>query len=225
MPSLKSVNPFDDPSFKKEIMASEGVVSVVDEEDELKSIISSAPKIPTSAKNMILDATALAKNNKEQKAQEMTRALSQVFTDYNKEYGLDLEVDFSNLSKTLVNCADPNTRRTLELYTSELFKSIKPLLLIHLINKLSIAVDYVLQPEIMMSEQFSAADVFLMVEKLMQFIQNLDDILKQASIPDSDKLLQKLAEEHHDQGLDSPESKEAIDSFMKLFKNDNGLSK
>jgi hypothetical protein len=221
--AIKSVNPFDDPNFKKEMLASEGVVSKVDEGDDFRSIISSAPKIPTSAKNMILDATAIVKNNKEAKVQEMTKALSQVFTEYNKEYGLDLNIDFSNLSRTLVNCANPETRRTLELYTSELFKSIKPLLLIHLIGKLSIAVDYVLQPEIMMSEQFSAADIFLMVEKLMQFIENLDGILKQASIPDSDKLLQKLAEEHENDTLNSDESKQAIEDFMKLFKKDNNM--
>lgn len=235
--AIRSVNPFDDPEFKKEILASEGVQSGSATEDtpsdveylndcennSLKSIISNAPVIPKSAKNLILDASAIAKNNKEQKAQEMTRALSQVFTEYNKEYGLSLEVDFSNLSRTLVNCADPKTRETLELYTSELFRSMKPILLIHLINKLSIAVDYVLQPEIMMSEQFSAADIFLMVEKLMQFIQNLDDILDQASIKDSDKLLKKLAEEKNDATLDSEESREAVNQFMELFKKEKNI--
>lgn len=226
---IKSANPFDDPEFKKEILSSEGQVGssdieiIEDDNDTLKSIISSAPTIPKSAKNIILDASAIAKNNKEQKVQEMTKALSQVFTEYNKEYGLSLEVDFSNLSRTLINCSDPKTRKTLELYTSELFKSIKPILLIHLINKLSVAVDYVLQPEIMMSDQFSASDVFLMVEKLMQFIQNLDEILGQASIKDSDKLLKKLAEENNDVTLNSDESKEAVESFMKLFKAERGI--
>ena len=238
---IHSANPFDDPEFRKEMLASEGVqlggsskdneisdveyLNKIDEDsnESLKSIISSAPTIPKTAKNLILDASAIAKNNKEVKAQEMTRALSQVFTEYNKEYGLSLEVDFSNLSKTLVNCADPKTRKTLELYTSELFRSMKPILLIHLINKLSIAVDYVLQPEIMMSEQFSASDIFLMVEKLMQFIQNLDEILDQAAIKDSDKLLKKLAEENNDESLNSDESKEAINQFLDLFKKDKGI--
>ena len=221
--AIRSVNPFDDPEFKKEILASEGVQSGSATEDTPSDVEYLNDCENNSLKSIISNATVIPKNNKEQKAQEMTRALSQVFTEYNKEYGLSLEVDFSNLSRTLVNCADPKTRETLELYTSELFRSMKPILLIHLINKLSIAVDYVLQPEIMMSEQFSAADIFLMVEKLMQFIQNLDDILDQASIKDSDKLLKKLAEEKNDATLDSEESREAVNQFMELFKKEKNI--
>jgi hypothetical protein len=48
-------------------------------------------------------------------------SLNQVMTKYNKEYGLDLNIDFSSMSRTLVAISDPKDRRTLELYLSEIF--------------------------------------------------------------------------------------------------------
>lgn len=235
---LESSNPFSDPEWKKAIMESEGRSESDSEnyeyigqeefmpsdpndnssEMDFKSIISSAPSIPKTARNLILDASALAKNEKEQKAKEMTLALNDVFSQYNKTYGTSLSIDFGNLSNTLVNVADPETRKTLELYVSEVFKSIRPVLLLHLIQKLTLAMDYVLQPERMFDpNSFSSADLFLVIEKLMSYIDQLNELMKDVVIPDSDKVLQKIAEAKNDEALNSEESKKAVDDFMKLF--------
>ena len=90
--------------------------------------------MPKSAKNIITDASVLAKNQKEAKALEMASALNSVFTQYNEKYGTNLSIDFDNLSNTLINVADPDKRRVLELYVSEVFKSIRPVLLLHVID-------------------------------------------------------------------------------------------
>ena len=110
---IGTVNPFSDPEFKKQILGKEGRTDsnnsdnyeiLQPEEDvsvDLKNIISGAPKIPKQAKNIILDASAIASNKKEQKALELTYKLNEVFTSYNKEYNIDLHVDFGSLSNTL----------------------------------------------------------------------------------------------------------------------------
>ena len=242
-----SVNPFDDPIFKKAVLSKEmgndrdyelmmnednidkvSDVDIIPASDNLTSIsnlLNSVPKIPKAAKNVIVDASAVAKNQKEEKEQEMMTALSNVFTKYNKEYGTSLQIDFNNLSKTLINVADPEKRHTLELYVSEVFKSIKPVLLLHLISRLSLAMDYVLKPGRMFDQsQLSIPDLFLVIEKLQEYIMNLNEIIKTSTIDDSDQILKKLAENKENSVMDNPESKQTIQDFMSLFKAES-LSK
>jgi hypothetical protein len=80
---METVNPFNDDEFKKKILSQQQGSSnkkvdpsdyeIIEPEDtvadDMRSIISQAPKIPLSnnAKNIIVDASALAKNAKEQK--------------------------------------------------------------------------------------------------------------------------------------------------------------
>jgi hypothetical protein len=99
-------------------------------------------------------------------------------------------------------------------------------MLLHLINRLTLALDYVLAPERLLdSNQLSIPDMFLVIEKLQSYIMNLTEILDStAVVKDSDKILKKLAEENDNEELKSAESKKMIDNFMNLFKQEKGLS-
>lgn len=226
---MEAQNPFTDPDFKKKLMENEASGSqdyeILDSsEPDFKSIIAGAPKIPQNKtfRNLILDASALAKNEKEQKAEEMTTALNTIFTEYNKEYGTDLQIDFNNLSKTLVNVSDPKSRHTLELYVSEVFKSIKPILTLHLIQKLSLALDYCLDvSRLFDSNSFSPADLFLVIEKIMGYLDSLSTLYDELVTKGSDLELKRLAEEKNNADLDTPESRAAVDAFMALLRKDN----
>lgn len=230
---MNIINPFSDDSFKKQLLEEQGLseggddYEVLPPEDSEKvvfgNIISSAPKIPSGVKNVILDASALAKSDKEKKAQELNLALNDVFTKYNKEYGTDLQIDFSSLSRTLVNVSDPKSRRTLELYLSEVFQSVRPVLILTMISKLSLAIDYILDPERMFGGELQLTDVWVSVEKILQFIQQLEDMKDQILIERADLELKKLGDGESLSGNEI-ENSEVIQDFMKLFKRDNGLN-
>ena len=221
---MNAINPFTDPEFKRQLLGDTQGSSEGDYEDisDLKSIISSAPQLPKTAKNMILDASAIARNEREQKALELTSSLNQVFSQMNKEYGLDLNISLTNLSETLVAISNPKARRTFELYLSELYKSTRPILLLHMIQRLYLLIDYALDPGRMMGSgsELSLPDLFICVEKIMSYINELNNMRGDIEIAGSQLELRKLAEESNDMSLDNPESKEAIDKFMKLFNND-----
>ena len=228
------VNPFNDPEFKKQILGKEGKTGddsadyeILQDEDvsnSLKNIISNKPTLPKSAKNIILDASAIASNQKEEKALELTQKLNEVFTRYNKEYNTDLHVDFSSLSNTLVNVADPKSRHILELFVSEVFKSIKPILILNMIQKLCLAIDYILDPKRLFdSSQMTTQDIFIAVSKIMEYIDFLEEMRKTVEIPGSELELRKIAEESGNEEMNSPESKVVIDEFMKLFQRENGI--
>lgn len=232
-------NPFNSPEFRKQLLEKEGIdidntngneleeaidaTNEVDDPNEfVKSIIKSAPKMPRAASNIITDASVLARNQKEAKALELKNSLNTVFTKYNEKYGTSLSIDFDNLSNTLVNVADPESRRTLELYTSEVFKSIRPVLLLHTLSRLVLALDYALSPDRLFdTNNFSPADSIVLIEKLIYFIQEIESMIKEIEIPDSDKILRKLADEKNDVDFNNPENKQVITDFLNLLKNDS----
>lgn len=225
---LKSVNPFDNEDIKNQILQKEGRVEIEeaeiieDDPNSLKGLITSAPQLPKSAKNIIMDANAISLAEKNKKNDELIQSIENVFTKYNEEYGLNLSVDTRNLSQALVDVGDPKKREILNLYLSETFKSIKPILLLNLIQKLALIMDYALDPARLLDpNQFTAADSLLIIEKLMGYINDLSNIIDEATIKDSDKLLKKLSEENNSADMDSEESKNMVRNFMDLFKKDN----
>ena len=230
---MEAINPFTDPEFKKKIIGNSPPVTddyeIITPDSgasmDLQNLISGAPSIPKSReiKNVILDAWALSKNEKEAKAQEISSALNKIFTDYNREYKTDLQIDFNNLSRTLVNVSNPKTRRVLELYLSEVYKSIKPVLILHMIQKLQLAIDYVLDPaRLFDSNSLSTADIFIIIEKMMGYIDALNNMQSQVAIEGSDLELRKLSDDK-DSELDSPENREAYEDFMKLLRAESGI--
>lgn len=237
---MNAVNPFSDPEFKKQLLEKEKGEAVGnnlsedyeilqpadDISKEFSAVIGNAPKIPNAKniKNIILDASAISANQKEQKALELTQKLNQVFTGYNKKYGLDLHVDFSSLSNTLVNVADPKSRHILELYVSEIFKSIRPILILNMISKLCLLVDYLLRPENLFDKsQLSIQDSFIIVEKLLFYLEQLDSLKDSITIQGSDLELKKIAEETGNQELASLEAQKTVQEFLKLFQKEQGI--
>lgn len=225
---MESINPFADPEFKKTLMEKEGLSSgpndVIEElePEELKTIIQGAPVIPKAAKNMILDASAMSKGVQEQKVREMENSLNQVLSNYNKEFGLDLHLNLADLSKSLVLVSDDKNRRILELYLSKIYKSIKPILYLHLIQKLSLTIDYVLDPQRLFgNEGLSSADYFIVIEKLIQYIDQLSQLRDEIEISGDSLELKKIAEEDTGVDLSDAESQRTVEEFMQLFRKEN----
>lgn len=230
------VNPFNSPEFKKALLGKEKgennpddyeILGDQDEEkDDLKSIISGAPTMPKKASNMILDASLIAKNEKEKKAAEFKASLNQIMTSYNKQYGLSLNLDLDSLSNTMALVStDPKMTRVLELYTSKIYRNIKTMLGLKLIQSLSLLIEHITSPEYMLgSQELTLADKFLVVEKLISYIQTIGDLKDTMEIQGDDDELRKIAEKNKDLDIDSPEAKESVDEFMKLFNQEFGKS-
>ena len=162
---MLSVNPFNDPEIKKQILKDSGVTPV-EELSDFEEIISSTPVIPKSTesaiKTIIKDAGAVLKDTQEAKAQQMNLALSDIMTKYNKDFGLDLHIDFGSLSRTLVACADDRQQKILQLYVSKIFRGIRPLILLNMISKLTLALDVLLSPDKLLNpNELSLTDLFL----------------------------------------------------------------
>ena len=232
---MLSINPFGSEEAKRQILGDAGVTPV-DENYEIpdpdndlsdfQNIISSTPVIPkatgNAVKTIIKDAGALLKDNQEAKSQQMNLALSDVMTKYNKEYGLDLHVDFNSLSKTLVACADTKKQKILQLYVSKIFRGIRPLILLNMISKLTLALDVLLSPDKLLNpNELSLTDLFLATDQILNYIEKLENMKNEILIDQEDLNLKQIAEENNVEYSDSDE--EMVSNFMALFKKDNGI--
>ncbi len=220
-------NPFGSDDLRNKILAKEGrldIDSQSQDNDDLMGIISSAPVIPNSAKNVILDSKAMAIANRKEKEGEIAVAITDMLTDLNEQYDLDLDgININNFTQTLANVIDPKKREILELYVSEISKSIKPVLYLHILQRLMLVMDNVLSPEVLFSNEFSAPDKVLLLEKIVAMAGELSDALEEMKVENSDAVLKKIAETKNDENLESPESKKIIEEFMSMFKKDKGL--
>lgn len=228
---MDAINPFSDPEFKKQLLKKEGkgnnfsdpdnyeILDISEEESrDLKSLISGAPQLPKAASNLILDAGAIAKNEREMNVQKMQSALNQVFTDYNKKYDLNLELDLGDLSRSLVAVSNPEKRRMLQLYLSEVFSSLKPIIILHMLERLTICIDYLLDPNRMFDQNsMSIPDIWVACQQIMNMMEQLNSMKDEIIVPGAELELKKLAEEHSDVDFESEESKQAISDFMSLF--------
>ena len=226
------LNPFSDPEFRDMLLKKEGIKDNtgydvlipedVTPENEMKSIISNAPSIPGSKgiKRVIHDASSLAKQEREERSQQMSMALNNLFSQYNEKYGLEVNVCFDDISKSIVALADPKSRRELELYVSNTFEGFKSLIYIKLMSSMSVVIDHMLDPSRLMSSDFSSADYFLIVEKLMSYIETLERLKSSIVIAGSDVELGQLgAGDDHGADKMSDEAKE----FLKMMKRSKGI--
>lgn len=233
-----NINPFDSPEVREQILKSSGYNPPKDVEDievleevenpdlsEFKGIISGVPSIPKagSVRTLIKDTGALLKETQEAKAEGLNMALSDVMTKYNQEFGLDLHIDFGSLSRTLVACADTKKQETLQLYVSKIFRGIRPLILLNMISKLTLALDVILAPENLLNKnELSLTDLFVGVDTILGYIQKLEDMKDSILIDQEDLNLKRIAQENN---MDYSESDEQmISDFIALFKKDNGIN-
>ncbi len=225
-------NIFDDPEVKRQILEDQGIKPSEDDSYELiesdgedlsnfQEIIDSAPKIPGGGviKNIIKDASAIVKENNQAKELAINNAISDIFSQYNKEYGLDLQIDPGNFTKTLLACSDERKQKILTLYMSRCVRSIRPILILNLITKLSMALDVILSPDKLLNpNELSLPDLFLAASQILDYIGKLEE-LKDSILVDNEGLeLKKIAEESNVEYEEQDE--EMIKNFMDLFKTE-----
>lgn len=224
-------NIFDDPEVKRQILEEQGIKPVEEdngyeimENEDLSSfqgIIESAPKIPGGGaiKNIIKDATALVKDDKKAKEIEMNNTISDMFSQYNKEYGLDLQVDPNNLTRTLIDCADDRKQKILNLYVSKCVRGLRPILLLKMISSLSLAIQTLTSPEYLLNRnELSYTDLFIAVDSIWNYLGKLEDLKSEIMVDNEDLELKKLAEES---GLEYQEQDDSmVKNFMALFKKE-----
>ena len=93
-----------------------------------------------------------------------------------------------------------------------------------MISKLCLIVDHALDLQnVFDSSQMSIQNTFIVIEKIMQYIDQLEGMRDSIVIKGSDLELKKISEETENSELQSEESKQVVANFMKLFQKEHGI--
>lgn len=246
---LTTTNPFNSEEIKRTILEKEGLVdqtsspqvlvedpvedATIDEDFDNEpgtvinpqtaaSIVSNSYRsISKDAQVIIHDATSITTRDKIEKSKEVSAALNRVFTEYNSKYGLSLKFDFTSLSQSLLYITDKKNFRTLELFVSETFGRFRALIMVKVLQSIAILADDILDPKRLLSNEVEYTDKFLVVEKLLTYVDMIEKLYAQVKIVGADTELAKLKDETEgvsEAGMTNEEMKKFLD--LVLAQND-----
>lgn len=208
---MNSINPFNDPEFKKEFLKDKGLLKEdehVDESYEILppedepgkminpvDIIKSQSKIPSSVGTIIHDVSSMRKPDKVQRTKEIKSALNKVFTDYNQQYGLNIHLNLDNTASMLAELSDPQTSRTFQLYVSQMFSSFKSILYMRIMQGMMLLVDRILDPKNLLGDEaLNISDCYLAIEKLSDLFMKFEEFKDSIEVKGAGEELRQISE-------------------------------
>jgi hypothetical protein len=103
---------------------------------------------------------------------------------------------------------------------SRCVRSIRPILILNLITKLSMALDVILSPDKLLNpNELSLPDLFLAADQILNYIGKLEDLKGELLVDNEGLELKKIAEESNIEYQEQDE--ELVKNFMELFKKEN----
>ena len=208
---MNSINPFNDPEFKKEFLKDKGLLKEdehVDESYEILppedepgkminpvDIIKSQSKIPSSVGTIIHDVSSMRKPDKVQRTKEIKSALNKVFTDYNQQYGLNIHLNLDNTASMLAELSDPDTSRAFQLYISQMFTSFRSILYMRVMQGCLLLVDELLAPKNLLGdENLSLSDKWIIIDKIADLFMKFEEFKSSIEIKGAGEELKQISE-------------------------------
>lgn len=223
-----SINPFNDPEFRKEFLKDKGLLKE-DKEDKVDEgyeilppedepgkmispvdIIKSQSKIPSSVGTIIHDVSSMRKPDKVQRTKEIKSALNKVFTDYNKMYGLNVHLNLDNTASMLAELSDPQTSRTFQLYVSQMFGSFKSILYMRIMQAALLLVDELLSPKNLLGDELAISDKWILIDKIADLFMKFEEFKDSIEIKGAGEELKQISENQ----LDKKDAGDVRDSKM-----------
>lgn len=242
---LNTINPFDNEDIKRRILEKEGLSTPTDisHSDDIQfekedGTIITPELVPNTMSNLVKnnynsiskdaeiiihDAASLPVKDKMARSKEISSALNRVFTEYNEKYGLSLRMDFQNISQSLLYITDQKSFRTLELFLSETFGRFRALIMVKVLQSIVILAEDILDPKRLLSNEVALEDKFIIVEKLLTYVDMIENLYSKVKILGADTELAKLAKDGGNNiasgdGISDEEMRAFLDMVLK--KND-----
>lgn len=156
--------------------------------------------------------------------QQVNKMFGKLFDDLNKKYGLDVRFDYDSLSNSLEYIINPTNKRALELYLSEAYGRFRVVLYNQYLQAIAALSAQILDPNYILSDSMSYDAKLATLEKLFNFMQTMNEIYQQVSVPDTDMKLEKLSEDTNKIGginINDPDVRGFLEQFTKEVKSNN----
>lgn len=162
---------------------------------------------------------------KDESAQAELRQMSEVFTKLfdglNEKYGLSVHYDCESFADSLKSIVDPINMKAMSLYLSEGYQRFRLILYQQFMTTIAMISKQIFDPSYILSESLTFADKMIVIEKLMMFMQQMNEIYKEVKVDQATELLEKLGEKNTDKlSIDDPKIKDLLELIAKKATQD-----
>ena len=131
-----------------------------------------------------------------EKAVKARDTFNSLIDTYNKKFGLNVKLDYDNLTESLRVLSDPNSPqvlRALQLYTSQIFSAFQSVIYAKFIQSIMVLASDVLDPQNLLDSNLTFEQKIITIEKLIGFMNKLQSVSKDFTIKGDDLELERLA--------------------------------
>lgn len=126
---------------------------------------------------------------------EVAKAYSELVSSLNKEYNLNVSLDFDSFTNSITNLTSDKSEKAAEYYLSKVYGKFRVVMYQQYLRAISLLASQILDPNYMMSESMTYADKMDMMTKVLDMMGKMNEIYGQVKIPDTEAKLKKLSEE------------------------------
>ena len=126
---------------------------------------------------------------------EVSRVYSELVSSLNKEYNLDVCLDFDSFTNSITNLTSDRSEKAAEYYLSKVYGKVRVVMYQQYLRAISLLASQILDPKYMLSESMTYADKMDMMTRVLDMMGKMNEIYGQVKIPDTESKLKKLSEE------------------------------
>nr|DAK84330.1 MAG TPA: hypothetical protein [Caudoviricetes sp.]DAV98742.1 MAG TPA: hypothetical protein [Bacteriophage sp.] len=126
---------------------------------------------------------------------EVSKAYTELVSHLNKEYGLNVSLDFDSFTNSITNLTSDKSEKAAEYYLSKVYGKFRVVMYQQYLRAISLLASQILDPNYMMSESMTYADKMDMMTRVLDMMSKMNEIYGQVKIPDTEEKLKKLSED------------------------------
>lgn len=150
-------------------------------------------------------------NISKEKRDQVAKVISQLFSDLDQKYGLNVILDFDQKTEKVSYLIDPVNKKAAEYYLSIAYGAYRIALYKKYLQAIALLSEQVLDPNYILSESMTYDQKLDTLERLYGFMNTMNEIYEKVNIPDTSMKLEKIKEDQQPQyKLNSPD----IQKFM-----------
>jgi len=165
--------------------------------------------------NKVLDRIDASKS---ENAKKNIKAFEDIVTSLNKNYDLDIHIDFSNFTEILRSLVDPKNKELISLYTSEIFARFRLSFYLKLMSAISILADEICSTDNLLNKNHTLADKYAMITKLTELMNSVENINGNIRINSADLELKKISQNRDSGKTDVKNPK--VKAFLEQFRDE-----
>ena len=147
---------------------------------------------------------------------KMSDVFNSLFEGLNQKYGLNIHYDCESFADSLKSIIDPTNMKAMSLYLSEGYERFRLILYQQYLVTIAMISKQIFDPSYILSESLTFADKMIVIEKLMMFMKQMNEIYAEVKVEHTERILENMSDNKtNTYNLDDPKIKDILEAVAK----------